>query len=124
MDKAVTTRRDVPPEIPDDVEAPERVKARGVVRLPPRVNWSDEDPTYDLGDRRQRALVYEQVLSEGTAEDVRWFIDVDELIDLWDELVLPRAVSLAWISWIAERRNVMLVDWRDRVRQRDPRPSG
>lgn len=120
----MTTRRDVPPEIPYDVEAPERVKARGVVRLPLRVNWSDADPTYDLGDRRQRALVYEQVLSEGTAEDVRWFIDVNELIDLWDELVLPRAVSQAWISWIAERRGVMLVDWRDRVRQRAPRPAG
>ncbi|MEX2621968.1 MAG: hypothetical protein WD250_17280 [Egibacteraceae bacterium] len=123
MDKAVTTRRDVAPEIPDDLNARGSVKARGVVRLPRRVNWSETDPTYDLADRRQRALVYEQVLSEGTAEDVRSFIDVDDLVDLWEELVLPRAVSQAWIAWIAQRRGVVLVDWRERARQRSPRPS-
>lgn len=68
------------------------VKARGVVRLPRRVNWSRTDPTYDLADRRQCARVYEQVLREGTADDVRFYIDVDRLIELW---VLPPAVSHA-----------------------------
>ena len=42
------------------------------------------------------------MLREGTADDVRRFIDIDVLIDLWDELILPPAVSQAWISWLAQ----------------------
>ena len=114
MSQAAKLRKDLPPEIPDDVHDPRVPKARGVVRLPQRVNWSEADPIYDLDDRRQRALAYEQVLAEGTAEDVRRFIDVDELIEVWDELVLPRAVSRAWIDWVAEHRGVRLRDWRDK----------
>ncbi len=58
------------------------------------------------------------MLREGTAEDVRHFIDVDELIDLWDELVLPPAVSRAWIQWLARHRQVRVQDCRGRVRER------
>lgn len=110
-------RGEVPPEIPDDVDDSSVEKARGVVTLPRRVNWTRADPTYDLADRRQRARVYEQVLREGTAEDVRYFIDVDALIDVWDELVLPPAVSRGWIDWLARHRNVRVQDCRARVRQ-------
>jgi hypothetical protein len=109
-------RRDVGPEIPDDVDDPSVPKARGRVTLPRRVNWSRTDPTYDLSDRRQRARVYEQVLREGTADDVRYFIDVDELIELWDELVLPPPVSRAWIDWLAQHRQIAVRDCRARVR--------
>ncbi|MPZ89615.1 MAG: hypothetical protein GEU81_16440 [Nitriliruptorales bacterium] len=124
MSDARVLRRDVLPEIPDDADTPGVPKARGVVTLPRRVNWSEQNPTYDLGDRRQRALVYEQVLSEGTAADVRRFIDVDQLIDLWDDLVLPRAVSHAWITWLAEHRDVTLRDWRDRARRQASKTTG
>lgn len=120
MSRPSILRRDIPPEIPHDVDDPATPKARGVVRLPRRVNWSEPDPVYDLDDPRQRALVYEQVLAEGTAEDVRFFIDVDVLIEIWGELVLPRAVSQAWIEWVAEHRGVQLRDWRERAR----RPAG
>lgn len=113
---AEVLRRDVVPEIPDDVDDPAAEKARGRVTLPRHVNWSRSDPTYDLSDRRQRARVYEQVLREGTAEDIRYFIDVDDLIDVWDELVLPPAVSRAWIDWLAEHRQVLLQDRRERLR--------
>ncbi len=113
---AQVLRGALPPEIPDDVDDPAVDKARGVVTLPRRVNWSRIDPTYDLSDRRQRARVYEQVLREGSAEDVRHFIDIDELIDVWDELVLPPAVSRAWIDWLARHRNVIVQDCRARVR--------
>ena len=112
---AYEVRRDVAPEIPDDVDDPAVQKAQGLVTLPRRVNWSRSDPTYDLSDRLDRARVYEQVLREGTAQDIRHFIDVDELIDLWDELVLPPAVSRAWIDWLAEHRHVALRDCRERV---------
>jgi hypothetical protein len=62
----------LPPEIPDDVDDPTVEKARGVVTLPRRINWSRTDPTYDLTDRRQRIRVYEQVLREGTAALGKW----------------------------------------------------
>ena len=110
-------RHEVEPEIPDDVDDPAVDKARGRVTLPSSVRWSGPDVTYDLSDRRHRARVYEQVLREGTAADVRRFIDVDELIDLWDDLILPPAVSRAWIDWLAEHRGVVVRDCRDRARQ-------
>ena len=57
--------------------------------------------SYDLTDRRQRARVYEQVLVESGEQDVRQIIHVDELITLWDELILPDHVRRAWADTIA-----------------------
>lgn len=110
-------RRDLPPEIPDDVDDPTVEKASGIVVLPRWVDWSSDDPTYDLSDRWQRIRVYEQVLREGTADDVRHFIDVDVLLDLWDDMILPPAVSRAWIAWLADHRHVTVQDCRDRARE-------
>ncbi len=93
-----------PAAIPDDVADPAVKKASGVVTLPNRVQWSGPQRTYDLNDRRDRARVYEQVLREGLDEDVRHFIDVDCLIDLWDELFLPRHVRQAWADWLTAHR--------------------
>ena len=123
MSETSGLRRDVPPEIPDDVDDPRLVKARGVVTLPRRVNWSRTDPTYDLGDRQQRVRVYEQVLREGTADDVRQLIDINQLIHLWDELVLPPAVSSAWAQWLMVHRNVRVMDCRERVTRRHAQPG-
>lgn len=97
-----------PVAIPDDVDAAGVVKERGVVELPLRVRWSGPGRLYDLGDRGDRALVYEQVLAEGTDEDVRRFIDVDQLVELWPELVLPRHVRAAWARWLKERRSIFV----------------
>jgi hypothetical protein len=63
---------------------------------------------YDLGTRSDRIRVYEQVLREGTEEDVRFFVDVDQLRELWDELVLPPSVRRAWASWFRSQRSVEL----------------
>jgi hypothetical protein len=79
---------------------------------------------YDLSDRGQRARAYEPVLREGTAEDVRYFVDVDDLLDVWDELVLPPAVSRAWIDWLAKHRHVVVVDCRDRACTADDPTAG
>mgnify|MGYP006357556403 CR=1 FL=1 len=57
-----------------------------------------------LDDRGDRARVYEQVLREGTADDVRFYVDADRLLVLWDELVLPPAVREAWTGWVESRR--------------------
>lgn len=96
-----------PVAIPDDVDAVGVVKARGVIELPLRVRWSGPQRHYDLDDRRDRALVYEQVLAEGTDEDVRRLIDVDQLIELWPDLVLPRHVRAAWALWLREQRSIV-----------------
>jgi hypothetical protein len=83
-------------------------KASGHVQLPFHVRWSGPIKSYDLDDRRDRARVYEQVLREGTAEDIRFFIDVDELLDLWEDLVLPPPVRRAWAGWFLRNRHTEL----------------
>lgn len=71
-------------------------RAFATVELPLHLNWSDRGRRYDLRDRRQRARVYEIVLREGGPADILTYIDGALLIDLWDELVLPRDIRTAW----------------------------
>ena len=61
------------------------VKASGRVRLPLRLCWGGAHPDereWDLDDPLRRAYVYEIVMREGTDDDVRRFIDLDELVDM------------------------------------------
>jgi hypothetical protein len=95
-----------PVAIPDDVDAPGIRKAHGIAQLPKHVYWSGPQRTFNLADRHDRALAYELVLAEGSEDDVRYFIDVDELIDLWPQLVLPRHVRQAWAAWLNQRRGI------------------
>lgn len=97
-----------PVSIPDDVDTTRRRVVGGRVELPLRVRWSGPPRIYDLEDRHDRLMVYEQVMAEGTDDDVRSFIDVDEVVELWDELVLPRHVRRAWAGWLRERRGLTL----------------
>ena len=76
--------------------------------VPQHVRWSDPQLTYDLGDRADRIRVYEQVMREGTEDDVRRFVDVPTLVDLWDDLVLPPAVRAAWATWLESRLGPVL----------------
>jgi hypothetical protein len=85
-----------PVSVPEDLEDASVVKATGRIELPLHIRWSGPPITYDLGDRGDRARVYEQVLREGTLDDVRFYIDADQLYELWDELVLPPTVRHAW----------------------------
>mgnify|MGYP007116842618 CR=1 FL=1 len=94
-----------PVAIPDDVEQ-FPVKARGVVELPSHIRWSGPRRRYDLSSRHDRALLYEQVLAEGTDDDIRFFIDIDNLVDLWDDLILPSHVRQAWTAWLSGRSDV------------------
>jgi DNA-binding MarR family transcriptional regulator len=70
--------------------------ALGRVVLPLHLNWSEPGRSFDLGDRRQRARVYEMVLREGGPDDLRAVVDAALLADLWPDLVLPRDVRAAW----------------------------
>jgi transcriptional regulator with XRE-family HTH domain len=71
-------------------------QALATVTLPLHVNWSTPGRRFQLADRAQRARVYEMVIREGNPEDVLAYIDGVLLVDLWPELVLPRAVRAAW----------------------------
>lgn len=96
------------PALPDDLDSADMEKVGGVVELPLHIRWSGPPRHYDLTDRQQRARVYEQVLREGNDDDVRRFIRADDLIDMWDELVLPRHVRQAWADWLELHRGVSL----------------
>ena len=91
-----------PVAIPDDVDDPTLPKASGQIELPLWIRWSGEKRSYDLSDRKDRTSVYEQVLTEGTADDVRWFIDTSELVRLWEDLVLSPHVRSAWERWLRQ----------------------
>lgn len=95
-----------PVAVPEDVDEPGVGKAEGKVTLPIHVRWSGPAKTYDLANRADRIRVYEQVLREGDESDVRRYIDVDELLGLWDELVLPAHVRRAWAEWFRRCRGV------------------
>lgn len=72
--------------------------SRSIVRLPLHVKWSGPR-VYDLDDPQQERVVYQVVLREGTAADVRAFIDVARLRALLPELDLPDAVRSAWTTY-------------------------
>ena len=86
-------------QIPQGLLDQSRPKAAGVVRLPPHVAWSPPYE-YDLADRRQRCRAYQRVMTEGLAEDVLWFIDVDEVVALWADLVLSPHIRAPWERWL------------------------
>lgn len=71
-------------------------QALATVVLPVQLNWSQPGRTFHLTNRSERSRVYEAVLNEGGPEDVLRYVDGALLVDLWDGLVLPRAVRQAW----------------------------
>jgi hypothetical protein len=83
------------PRLPPD-------RALATVTLSLHLRWSDTTRTFDLSDRRDRARVYEIVLREGTEDDLLAYIDGVLLVDLWDDLVLPRDVRSAWTPLIEQ----------------------
>ena len=96
-----------PVSIPEDMDTGEP-RASGVVYLPFHIRWSEPLVAYDLGREADRLRVYEQVLREGTVEDVRRFIDLDELLAHFGDLVLPSNVRLAWTDWFRRHRGIEL----------------
>ena len=97
-----------PVALPDDMDSVDRVPETGLVDLPLHVFWSGPGRRWDLDDKRQKAQVYELVLTEGTEEDVRRFIDVDELVRLWPDLWLPSYVRKAWSVHLRSLRGIEL----------------
>ncbi len=100
--RSVPTARARPVAVVEGLDdaAPER----DTVRLPRHIRWSGVPIDYDLGDPRDLRSVYEQVLREGDANDVRRYIRASALVDVWDDLYLPAYVRAAWEPWIRSRR--------------------
>ncbi len=94
--------------IPDDLGDTGLPKATGRVLLPLHVRWTDPPVTYDLTDPADGRRVYEQVLRDGTDEDIRRCIDPDRLLEEFDELVLPPHVRRAWAGCFRRHRSVEL----------------
>jgi len=76
-------------------------RALATVELPLHLNWSAPGRVFDLRSRADRSRVYEVVLQEGRPADILAYIDGALLVDLWDDLVLPRAVRSAWAPLIS-----------------------
>ena len=74
--------------------------------LPPHIRWSEPVLAYDLEYQPDRLRVYEQVLREGTEDDVRFYVEVTELQEVFDDLVLPPNVRQAWAGWFRLHRGV------------------
>lgn len=89
-------------EIPDDLWDCPRVLASGRITLPLHVAWSGQGEL-DLHDPADRRYAYELVLSEGTAEDVRAYVDLDVLVAEWNRLRLAPHVRAQWGAWLRER---------------------
>jgi hypothetical protein len=89
--------------VPDDFGEP-FPKASGRIELPLHIRWSGPTFSYDLDDRADRARAYEQVLREGTGDDVRFYVDADQLLELWDDLVMAPSVRRAWADWVEHHR--------------------
>ena len=89
-------------QVPDQLPSLPPHRALATVTLPLSLNWSQPGREYRLKDRSERARVYEAVLREGDAHDVLTYIDGVLLVDLWDELVLPRDLRAAWGPLISE----------------------
>jgi transcriptional regulator with XRE-family HTH domain len=86
--------------VPSELPRLDPAQALAIVTLPLHLNWSEPDREFDLGDRKERARVYEIVLREGGAEDLLAYLDGVLLVELWDELVLPRDIRSAWRALI------------------------
>jgi transcriptional regulator with XRE-family HTH domain len=82
--------------VPDQLPRLDVAQGFARVSLPLHLNWSNRGRVFDLASRADRARVYEVVLQEGRPVDILAYVDGVLLIDLWDELVLPRAVRSAW----------------------------
>lgn len=68
----------------------------GIVVLPTHVRWSAPPRSYEMARRTDRIAVYEQVLEEGVVEDIRRFVSLDGLVEVWDDLYLPVHIRSAW----------------------------
>jgi transcriptional regulator with XRE-family HTH domain len=96
-----TPARGKPIWIPDRLPRLDVARALAAVELPLHLNWSAPGRIFNLRSHADRARAYEIVLQEGTPADILAYVDGALLVDLWEDLVLPRAVRSAWAPLIS-----------------------
>ncbi len=99
-----TGPRGEPYAVPDRLWRLDVGRAVADVVLPTHLHWSGPTRTYRLGDRADRARVYEIVLREGSEHDLLTLVDGALLHDVWDDLVLPAPLRGAWTPLVARYR--------------------
>ena len=87
--------------VPDRLPRLDVARALAAAEPPLHLNWSAPGRVFDLRSRADRARVYEIVLQEGLPADILTYVDGALLVDLWDNLVLPRAVRSAWAPLVS-----------------------
>jgi transcriptional regulator with XRE-family HTH domain len=87
--------------VPDRLPRLDVTRALAAVELPLHLNWSAPGRVFNLRSRADRSRVYETVLQEGRPADILAYVDGALLIDLWKDLVLPRAVRSAWAPLVS-----------------------
>lgn len=90
-----------PTWVPDRLPRLDVDRALAAVELPLHLNWSAPGRVFDLRSRTDRARVYETVLQEGLPADILAYVDGALLVDLWEDLVLPRTIRSAWMPLIS-----------------------
>lgn len=71
-----------------------------MVTLPNHIRWTPPILEYDLSNIADRVRVYELVMCEGNDDDVRQFVDVVDLAELWDRIFVPEYVRRPWTKWL------------------------
>ena len=100
-----TTSRGRPVAVPNHLPSLPIKQALAMVNLPLHLNWSQRGRTFNLAERAERIEVYEIVITEGSPVDICTYIDGALLIDLWNELVLPREIHALWSAVIKHKLN-------------------
>jgi excisionase family DNA binding protein len=77
----------------------------GSVELPFHLYWSDDNNRFNLDKRARLRSMYQIVLTEGSDDDIRTYLNRDVLVDVWDELWLSPAVHAAWDDWVRQQRD-------------------
>ena len=80
-----------PDDLADGIVGP----ASERVKLLNRLAWSGQDE-FDLHDRPDRVHVHQLVMTEDSADDVRRYIDLGQLVEMWVEMWLSPHVRERW----------------------------
>lgn len=88
----------IPDRLPD-LSPPDAMRT---LTMPLYLDWSRPGRTVRLADRQERARAYEVALREGMPADIESIVDGALLVDLWDDLVLPKGLRTAWQPLIDE----------------------
>lgn len=94
--------------VPDRLPSLSLADAFRSTTLPIHIFWSgDRERVYSPGARDERVVAYQAVMAHGDGSEIDRYIDGALLIDVWDEIVLPREILTQWEPLVLAIRNVL-----------------